>query len=205
MSAARCSAASLLLVGVYSFCVGAPPAKPTATDRHGDALPEGAVARLGTARLRGLCDSIRFSADGKRLVGVDGGWLVRVWDAADGKLLETRPLPGRPPYSWFARAARSPDGRTLLIAELGSLEMRELPSGKRLEVRLPRGRKRFERLALSDDRRLLLLAETVVSRLVPAGGGFGLEERQNLLLWDTTTGKLRVLADDERQLVGLAV
>src|SRR5258708_4885029 len=53
-------------------------------------LTEGAVVRLGTDELRAVCDSIHFSADGKTLVGVDGGCLMRVWDAVSGSLVETR-------------------------------------------------------------------------------------------------------------------
>ena len=59
------------------------------TDLHGDALPEGAVARLGTVRFNhgnGLED-LHYSPDGKRIISVGGGW-IRIWEAADGKELE---------------------------------------------------------------------------------------------------------------------
>lgn len=138
---------------------------PPGTDLHGEALPAGAVARFGTTRLRALCDSLHFSKDGKTLLGVNGGRTVRIWDAADGKLLATRQLAGRSARPlWGMRTSCSADGRTLLIAEGASLEMWDLPSGKRLDVPLPRGRKRFDCLALSNDRRLLLLGETVSER-----------------------------------------
>lgn len=71
---------------------GAPA--PTVLDAQGGPLPEGAIARLGTVRLRAWCDSLHFSADGTTLVGIDRGRLVRIWDAADGKLLRSLPLPG---------------------------------------------------------------------------------------------------------------
>jgi RNA polymerase sigma factor (sigma-70 family) len=58
------------------------------TDRFGDPLPAGAVARLGTTRLRhgGLTPAVQFTPDGKSLItmGADG---LRVWDAATGKSL----------------------------------------------------------------------------------------------------------------------
>jgi RNA polymerase sigma factor (sigma-70 family) len=170
-------------------------------------LPDGASARLGTAHLRACCGSLHFSADGQTLVGIDGGRLVRVWDAASGNLLETRRLSGRPLRTqWELQTARSRDGNTLLIGEGSSLEMWDIPSGKRVEVLLPRDRKRLGPLILSDDRRLLFLGETVRSELVPNGGGFGrLEQQQNLLLWDTATGKPRLLTEDEASLVALAV
>ena len=62
-------------------------AKPSAaTDRYGDPLPPGAVARLGTIRWRhaGLTTAVQFAPDGRSLftMGHDG---LRVWDAATGR------------------------------------------------------------------------------------------------------------------------
>ncbi|HZV06783.1 MAG TPA: sigma-70 family RNA polymerase sigma factor [Gemmataceae bacterium] len=54
-------------------------------DAHGDPLPEGAIARLGTVRFNhgeGL-RHLFFSPDGKTIYSEGGGWL-RVWDAATG-------------------------------------------------------------------------------------------------------------------------
>src|SRR5436309_14350997 len=62
-------------------------------DRCGDPLPEGALLRLGTVRLRQPmgCECVAVSADGK-LVGSGGGGSVRIWDAATGaKVRELRP------------------------------------------------------------------------------------------------------------------
>jgi WD40 repeat protein len=169
------------------------------TDLHGDELPAGAIARFGTVRLRSLCDLLLFSKDGKTLLGVDGGCFLRTWDAASGKLLTTRRLDRRPARSkWSLQTACSLDGRTLVVAEDGKLEMWELPSGKRVEVALPHIRKRMRGLALSDDRRLLLLGELAEVKSLPAGGGFGgFVERWNLLLWDTKTGKERFRLEDQ--------
>ena len=76
-----------------------PPASPTkplaiATDRHGDPLPPGVVARLGTTRLRpsGMIEQLLFSRDGKYLASwhsqqsYTSGTLT-VWDASDGREL----------------------------------------------------------------------------------------------------------------------
>jgi RNA polymerase sigma factor (sigma-70 family) len=60
---------------------------PPGRDRFNDPLPRGALARLGTVALRhGRIHreaSLIFTADGKQLISVGGGW-VRRWDLATG-------------------------------------------------------------------------------------------------------------------------
>jgi WD40 repeat protein len=65
-------------------------------DAAGDPLPEGAVSRLGSARLR-HADAIvqaTFSQDGRTLLAGDRGGRVVAWDVASGwRLREVRQIP----------------------------------------------------------------------------------------------------------------
>ena len=62
--------------------------KPTRTDRYGDPLPEGAVARLGTMRFRqAIVHCVAYCPDGKAVAsgGHDGS--VRLWDVPGRRLI----------------------------------------------------------------------------------------------------------------------
>lgn len=100
--------------------------KKPGTDAFGDPLPPGAVARLGTVRLRhGTGVSfLGFTADGKTIIYGGGGGVdnvIRVVEARTGKELRsfelrpTEPLvqPIGPP---LGLPALSPDGKMLAIA-----------------------------------------------------------------------------------------
>jgi RNA polymerase sigma factor (sigma-70 family) len=73
----------------------APPA-PVIVERADepaeDALPEGAVRRLGTLERRAVGARLALSADGKAIIGVRGVRYVQVWDAASGQLQERHEL-----------------------------------------------------------------------------------------------------------------
>lgn len=59
----------------------------TPTDPHGDALPDGALARLGTTRMRHGAEVtfVAFGPGGKTLLTAGQDNTIRLWDLADGK------------------------------------------------------------------------------------------------------------------------
>jgi WD40 repeat protein len=196
---------SVLLILVSSVCshAGAFPPLPT-FDRHGDPLPVGAIGRLGTAQLRAPCDHLAFTADGRSLVGTTQGSVVRVWDARTGSLAEVRPLPGPADGSFLARSV-SADGRTLAVSRGRTIDVFDLPSGRLLGTHRPNPHDSIRRLAVSDDRRLILFADRAGWRPPAVRGGFNLDEPiAHLVLWNTTTGTGRTLAEDESGVVALA-
>jgi RNA polymerase sigma factor (sigma-70 family) len=84
-----------------------------AIDTHGDPLPEGAVARLGTVRFNhgdGL-NALFFSADGKTIFS-EGNGSIRIWNANDGK--ERDRLPTAKTHFFHDPIIFLPDGQTFI-------------------------------------------------------------------------------------------
>jgi RNA polymerase sigma factor (sigma-70 family) len=80
-------------------------------DPFGDPLPDDALARLGTTRLRVATPSlstVAFASDGKT-VAAGGDGAVRMWELATGKTVCSLPMPG----IWIRSVAFAPDGKTL--------------------------------------------------------------------------------------------
>src|SRR5262245_38100753 len=105
-------AAVLLDVRLHA-AAPAPVAKP-GVDALCDPLPEGAVARLGSARLRhgGKVSGLTFLPDGKTLISSSDDGTLRAWEIPSGR--ELRRFEGH--TGWVCRLALSTNGKFLLSA-----------------------------------------------------------------------------------------
>jgi WD40 repeat protein len=114
--------------------------KPARADRHGDALPAGAVARLGTQRFRSLEEvwDVAFSPNGRLLavsslirVGCRGGDSLRsvvgLWDAATGSPVHTIEV-----GSHINSFAFSPDGAMFAVRCGGPVVLWDVVTGRKV-------------------------------------------------------------------------
>src|SRR5262249_48863395 len=124
-------------------------------DRYGDPLPEGAIARLGTLRLRhsGEVNSVAFSPDGKLVASAATGNVSR-WDRRTGQ--EVNRFKGKIQGDVVTF---SPDGRTLFCANRGPIQHWDVASGRLIHEL--KGSESFHGLvaAFSPDRRILALTD----------------------------------------------
>lgn len=111
----------------------APAAQARRSDRHGDALPDGAYQRLGSTQYRNGAGilTIAYSPDGKRIASAGGTpWAaqgvssgdktIRIWDIASGK--EVRQLNDHP--QGIGCLAFSPDSKFIAAATIGDASLR---------------------------------------------------------------------------------
>jgi WD40 repeat protein len=103
--------------------------KPAATDRQGDPLPEGALFRCGSIRLRAAQEiqELAFAPSGKFIVSSGPKW-VHLWESATGKLLLKLDVERE-----SARcAAASPDGKLVVTSGGAGLQVWDAETGKLL-------------------------------------------------------------------------
>jgi len=148
-------------------------------DLHGDPVPDGAVARLGTVRFRHpewFVFNVAHSPDGRTIASADT-YSLCLWDAGTGGRrwqVRTGPPAGMAvPTNRISGVAFAPDGERLAIAG-DRVILREAATGK--EIREFKGHQGF----------LQLLAFTPDGKYIVAGG----PNDPVIYLWEIASGNL---------------
>jgi WD40 repeat protein len=154
------------------------PAAPR-RDRHGDPLPEGALARMGTVRLRHEhpVTDLAFSPDGKTLVTVGQDADLVFWDPATGKEVRRVPRAGPRGVGFGNRGVCfSADGRHIVTGGMdGAIRFVDATTGKEERVLQGQHRGWIMGLALAPDGKSLVTADY----------------SGTILLWDVAGGNVR--------------
>jgi WD40 repeat protein len=148
----------LALAATFAATLAAGPAQA-----DGDALPEGALFRLGSRRLRhsGTVDCVTFSPDGKLLASAGSDGTVRLWDAATGQAVRTID-------KHYYAAAFSPNGEWLAAADQdGTITLHNISTGK------------DTRRVGKHEGLVTVLAFTADGKRLAASGGYG-----RVTVWD---------------------
>ena len=148
------------------------------TDRYGDPLPPGAVARMGSVQLRHEGAHLAFSADGKTLISAGWDRTVRFWDMTTGRQRHhTRiELPKTPEDRQGVEiAGLSPDGKSVAVFVGDELRLYDTATGEE-QRRLPGKGVGHGYLTFSADGKWLA---TLI----------GIADNYTLRLWDLSTGK----------------
>lgn len=165
-------ASQALEVSPPPAAASAAPAEAPRLDGHGDPLPPGVLARLGTVRLRhrGAPSQVVISADGKFLISCGQGGIVSQWDAASGK--EVRQFRSASPL--VTAVCLSLDGTLLASCEHGTVRLWDVGTAK--ELRRCKSEGWIQAAAFTADGKMLI--------------GLDRQERQPVVRhWSVATGE----------------
>ena len=99
-------------------------------DPSGDLLPKGAIARMGSIRLRHATwlTAVEFSPNDQRIASADSNRTIRIWDAKTGRMLHEFP------EQTGSKLAFSPDGKVLATSGFYERQVTlwDVASGERL-------------------------------------------------------------------------
>ncbi len=160
MMSCRCLALLMVTAALTSWPADAPAGQknqPTERlDQYGDPLPEGAICRFGSIRLRGYANRFAFAPNGKSFAsgGDDIDPTIRIWDVATGK--EVRHWAGHT-FKVLCLAYLGGGEKLASVSTDGDYCIWEVASGKKLHS-ITTG-KRLATAALSvDGQKLIRLA-----------------------------------------------
>jgi WD40 repeat protein len=149
------------------------------TDRYGDPLPPGAVARLGTVRLHKHCAmrGATFSPDGRYVATC--GDCIHLWDRWTGRLLRSLRDDEVEQVRGYYCFAFTPDGRGVVACGSKLVRFWDLNSGQLIRrVAWPA---RLEEFVIRGDLALSLDGTTCAC-----------SDGKRVLVWDTARGQARL-------------
>ncbi len=151
-------------------------------DLYGDPLPQGAIMRLGTLQRRAVGAQLAVSSDGESIIGVRGQRYIHIWDAATGKLRQTRELAPSDGYSYLALSWEGKRLATNREAEgREKLTIWDVPTGKKIQTLGIEGARFIPLMAFSRDGK----------KIAAIGHLQGRDNRHDDLIrvWDLASGK----------------
>ncbi len=160
--------------------------QPTPVDRFGDPLPKHARARMGTIRFHdgSSVSQVLYNPSGVSLVSVNRVGLVRIWDAATGRIVRAigdskadfREVAASPD----GEIARSPDGKMVAtVNHPGRLRLWDLATGRERRRWHEAKDEHYQHLAFSPDGRTVAVGVRRYNESAQKSETF-------IDLWDTT-------------------